>query len=130
MAIRRRESLDEFLQPSHEKGELARDILRFLSEERVCESVSEEYTLFPIKRANAIETLRVRVEDVAVDLFANECNAQEWRFCTKENSAFLFDWGTFCEQGNLLWGNPLCSQLGRVVAKLRTEKLTMILLVP
>ena len=111
MAIRQGENLDELLKLSHEKGELSRDRLRFVSEERVCESVSEEYTLCPIQRAKAIETLRTRVEDVAVDLFANDCNAQEWICCTKENSAFLFDWGTLCEKGNWLWANPPPSQL-------------------
>ena len=119
MASRQRENLGELLQPSHEKGELPRDRLRFASDDRVCESVSEEYTLSPIQRAKAIETLRVRVEDVAVDLFANECNAQEWTFCTRENSAFLFDLGTLCEKGNWFWANPTFSQKGRVVAKLR-----------
>ena len=92
--------------------------------------MSEEYTLCPIQRAKADETLRVRVEDVTVDLFADEWNAQEWNFCTKENSAFVFDWETLCEKGTWLWANPRFSQLGRVVAKLRNEKVRMVLLVP
>ena len=83
MEIRQRENLDELLQPSHEKGELATDRLRFVSEERVCESVSEGYTLCPIQRAKAIETLRVRVENVVVHPFANDCNAQECNFARK-----------------------------------------------
>ena len=66
---------------------------------------------------------------MAVDIFANECNAQEWRFCTKENSAFLFDWGNLCGKGNWLWANPPFSQLRRVAAKLRNENVRMILLV-
>ena len=53
--------------------------------------------LCPLQRGKGLDSLQIPRNQVGVDLFASEENAQESLFCTKENSAYLFHWGDLAE---------------------------------
>jgi hypothetical protein len=59
---------------------------------------TESYKLSPEYRHNAIEKLGLNRSQVKVDLFATRKNAQELLFCTKENSAWQYDWSKLVEK--------------------------------
>ena len=55
---------------------------------------SESYMLCPVQRGKGLDSLQISRNQLGTDLFASAENAQESLFCTKENSAYLFHWGT------------------------------------
>jgi len=117
--------------------------------ERVCDSVkstlcdekkasglskafaSVDYTLTPSVRACGLRKLGLNEDDVAIDLFASELNAQAPIFCTSENSAMRYSWTSLCRQsGKWLWANPPFDHMGAVVQKALREPVQLVILAP
>ena len=63
------------------------------------------YKVDPKIREKLISVLGVEREKVLVDLFASPSDAQERFFMTEANSAWFYDWGNFCQDGQVLWAN-------------------------
>ena len=57
----------------------------------------ESYMLCPVQRGKGLDLLQIPRNQVGVDLFASEENAQESLYCTKGNSAYQFHWGDLAE---------------------------------
>ena len=92
---------------------------------------SVDYTLTPSVRASGLRQLGLTEEDVAIDLFASEDNAQAPLFCTSENSAMRYSWTALCRQTNKwLWANPPFDCMHELVQKMHREPVNMILLGP
>ena len=89
----------------------------------------ESYTLVNEVKACALEKLDIRREEFVVDLFSNFVNAQEKRFCTRQNSSFFYNWTELSKHG-ILWANPPFSQLERVLAKVVCEPCQIVLVTP
>ena len=91
---------------------------------------TEAYTLIPPIKEEALKKLNLDI-NFACDLFANHQNAQHRLFCTRQNSAFRYNWSELCENGQtVLWANPPFSQLEKVVTKLVCEPCKMVLVTP
>ena len=76
-----------------------------------------------------MQSLGVQKSDFVLDLFANFCNAQSPRFCTRKNSAFFYDWSLLSQNGTL-WANPPFSQLDKVLGKILKEPCRIVLVTP
>ena len=91
---------------------------------------TEAYTLIPEVKVSALQNLCLE-NDFLVDLFANHLNAQHKLFCTRQNSAFRYNWSSLCQGGNsILWANPPFSQLDRVLAKVVLSPCKIVLVTP
>jgi hypothetical protein len=91
----------------------------------------ESYSLVDNIREECMRQLEIPPRKVVVDLFANHKNHTESLYCTRENSAWRYDWSSLrkCED-ECIWANPPFSQLPKVVTKLCLEPTKMILVTP
>ena len=91
----------------------------------------ESYSLISDVRSEVLQKLGVDSSKVIIDLFANRKNFQECLYCTRQNSAWKYDWEKLLENPeHFLWANPPFSQLSRVLTKVALEPLRMILVTP
>ena len=95
---------------------------------------SEEYALNQTQRGIGLDRLGVPRNQVCVDLFASDENAQDTFFCSEDNSAFRHTWEDFSsgEDGAEPWlcPNPPFKEYARVLCKLLKEKVRLVLLIP
>lgn len=91
----------------------------------------ESYTLIAGVKEQALKKLGVKPQHLVVDMFANSLNKQSPLFCTRQNSAFGYDWTHLLEkEEEILWANPPFSQLVKVLTKLVLEPTRMVLVTP
>ena len=80
-------------------------------------------------RACGLRKLALNEDDVAIDLFASELNAQALIFCTRENSVMGYLWTSLCQQsGKWLWANPPFDHMGAVVHTALREPVQLVTL--
>ena len=81
---------------------------RLNSAQKICRVFkTESYTLVEDVKSRALRELCVSRRQIAIDLFANYSNHQESIFCTRQNSAYFYDWSKVSKHGEVLWANPL-----------------------
>jgi hypothetical protein len=91
----------------------------------------ESYTLVKDVKAEVLQKLDINPVRLTIDLFANHKNAQEVLYCTRENSAFFYDWSSLIPStSSLLWANPPFSQLDRVLTKVAMESVQIVIVTP
>ena len=82
-------------------------------------------------RTRALRELGLRQEQIKVDLFASPTNTHEALFCTKENSAWRYDWQRLVEkEDDVLWSNPPFTKIERVLTKVALEGVRMAITTP
>ena len=91
---------------------------------------TEAYTLIEDVKKNVLEDLGIQKEKNVVDMFANHKNHQESLYCTRQNSAFFYNWESLLKENEFLWANPPFSQLDKVLTKVALEPCKMILVTP
>ena len=91
----------------------------------------ESYTLIKELRLSALAKLDVSVTQICFDMFANHKMCQEGLYCTRQNSAWRYDWSKLrLFDSEFLWANPPFSQLDKVLTKLALEPTRLILVSP
>ena len=91
----------------------------------------ESYTLIEKVKGEALAQLEVPSSCISVDLFANHRNFQESLYCTRQNSAWRYNWAKLrLNESEFLWANPPFSQLDKVLTKLAVEPTRLILVTP
>ena len=91
---------------------------------------SEAYTLTTTVKEKALQKLEID-RNFFCDLFANQANAQEKLYCTRQNSAFKYNWSKLSQMGKeILWANPPFSQLERVITKVVHNPCKIVLVSP
>ena len=109
--------------------------------ERVCDDVKNQHKpnayksvdskLTPSVRACGLRKLGLSEDEVAIDLFASEFNAQAPMFYTRENSAMRYSLTSLCQQsGKWLWANAPFDHMGAVVQKVLREPVQLVVLAP
>ena len=88
------------------------------------------YKMDPSVRERLMGELGVPRDRVKVDLVPSQRDAQEDLFMTESNSAFFYDWGKFCKEGEVLWANTPFDDLKKVVNKACLEPCKLILVSP
>ena len=91
----------------------------------------ESYSLTDPLRTEVLRELEISPRQVLVDMFANHKNHKEALYCTRENSAWRYDWSALRKsESEVLWANPPFSQLSKVLTKLCLESTKLILVCP
>ena len=92
----------------------------------------ESYALTQQLRDDILDKLEIQKKDISIDLFANHKNAQETKYCTRENSAWRYNWTSLLEEKKCkyLWANPPFSMLPKVLTKISMEETKVILVTP
>ena len=82
---------------------------------------TQSYTLTANVKEMTLGKLKLQ-KSFSCDLFANHLNAQERLYCTRQNSAFKYNWSKLCQNGEqILWANSSLSQVERVLTKIVKE---------
>ena len=71
----------------------------------------------PSASKGSAQKLGVDPKMVQVDLFASHSDAHEEKYMIIENSAWKYNWHSFCQNDEILWANPPFEDLEKVVTK-------------
>jgi hypothetical protein len=87
----------------------------------------ESYTLIPAKRKSSL--VQLAVSEIGGCLFASRANRTHELFCSRENSAWWYNWGSLTERVPW-WANPPFSKLQHVIVKVILEQANLVLVTP
>ena len=89
----------------------------------------ESYTLVDQWKEKALQDLEISRGSLTIDLFANHINHQETKYCTRKNSAYMYNWEKLGND-SLMWANPPFSQLSKVLTKAAMEPCKIVMCTP
>ena len=92
---------------------------------------TEDYKLRTDMRLAALRKMEIDPRQIKINLFATKNNAHEALFCTKNNSAWKYNWRNLMQEPNeFLWANPPFSKLTRALTKVAMDKCRIIMVTP
>lgn len=93
---------------------------------------TEDYKLRVSVRDQVLLKFSLRPENLEVDLFAGPKNNQVHLFCSKQISAWKFNWRKLTHNAHegWLWANPPFSKLAKAITKVALEGVRVIMVTP